>query len=72
MVKTPSRGKTPTTGAVEMIAENVAEIVSRHVRLTVVGSPGCTSTSLYRLQYEQGSSGSSRSIAATAAVGRID
>src|ERR1700751_3503140 len=37
-VKTPARGKTCTTGAGEMIAQSVAEIIGRHVRLTVEGS----------------------------------
>jgi hypothetical protein len=33
----PSRGKTCTTGAEEMMAQSVAGTISRHVRLTVEG-----------------------------------
>ncbi len=37
MVKMPSGGETCTTGAGGMIAQSVAEIVSRHVWLAVEG-----------------------------------
>jgi hypothetical protein len=33
----PARGKTCTTGAEKMIAQSVAEVISRHVKLTTEG-----------------------------------
>src|SRR5882757_6800685 len=55
MVKAPARGKTCTTGAERMIAQSVAEIVSRHVKLTVEGIDRMY-LNIYvpGLQYEQG------------------
>src|ERR1700745_2443736 len=51
----PSRGNTCTTGAGRMIAQSVAEIVSRHVKLTVEGIDRMY-LNIYvpGLQYEQG------------------
>ncbi len=34
-----------TTGALAMIAQSVADVLSHHVKLAVEGSTGCTSTS---------------------------
>src|SRR6267154_2329861 len=55
MVKAPSRGKTCTTGAERMIAQSVAEIINRHVKLTVEGIDRMY-LNIYvpGLQYEQG------------------
>src|SRR5712664_3111620 len=50
-----SRGKTCTTGAGKMIAQSVAEIISRHVRLTVEGIDRMyLNVFVPGLQYEQG------------------
>src|SRR3979411_2136565 len=54
-VQTPARGKTCTTGAGKMIAQSVAEIISRHVRLTVEGIDRMyLNVFVPGLQYEQG------------------
>src|ERR1700745_2357704 len=51
----PSRGNTCTTGAGRMIAQSVAEIVSRHVKLTVEGIDRMyLNVYVPGLQYEQG------------------
>src|ERR1700746_1813818 len=52
---TPTRGKTCTIGARGMIAQSVAEIISRHVRLTVEGIDRMyLNVFVPGLQYEQG------------------
>src|SRR5713226_171969 len=55
MVKAPGRGKTCTFGAKGMIAQSVAEIVSRHVKLTVEGIDRMyLNVYVPGLQYERG------------------
>src|SRR5438876_9145211 len=53
--QTPARGNTCTTGAEGMIAQSVAEIVSRHVKLAVEGIDRMyLNVFVPGLQYEQG------------------
>jgi hypothetical protein len=54
MVKAPARGKTCATRARGMIAQSVADIVKRHVKLMVEGIDRMYLNLVLDLQYEQG------------------
>src|ERR1700730_4075740 len=54
MVEAPARGKTCATGAGGLIAQSVADIVKRHVKLTVEGIDRMYLNVVPDLQYEQG------------------